>query len=178
MDGLLAGVTLAVIKFFRPGWWQTIARRGHTTLLAGSVLVAISLWLFDDRFSSLTGAAAWGTFIGFPIISGGLALVVASAVSQNGLLSRFPIPGAKFVATLAFTLYLSHKGVAHLARTYAPNFTAAADARAFVLIAVSCLAAAALLHFAVERPFLLLRDRLDHTLTASMEDEMRLDPAL
>jgi peptidoglycan/LPS O-acetylase OafA/YrhL len=178
MDGLLAGVVLALIKFFRPTWWQTIARHGHTTLVTGSVLAAISLWLFNDRFISLSGAAAWGAFIGFPILSAGLALIVASAVSHNGLLCRFAIPGAKFLATLAFTLYLSHKAVAHLVRIYAPNIAAPADARAFFVIAVSCVAAAALLHFAVERPFLLLRDRLDHTGTRAVEDQMRLDPAL
>jgi peptidoglycan/LPS O-acetylase OafA/YrhL len=52
------------------------------------------------------------------------------------------------------------------------------DWRTVVLIAVSCLAAAAVLYFAVERPMLQLRDRRAGRNAASVDVEARAEPAL
>jgi peptidoglycan/LPS O-acetylase OafA/YrhL len=143
MDGLLAGVALALVKAFRPAWWKNLARRGHSTLLAGVALTALALWLFRDRWESETGSAAWGTCVGFPLLSLGLALVVASAVSQNGWL-RLKIPGAALLASLAYSLYLTHKAAAHLAHTFLPQWTPGPTPVTFLVVAASCLGVAAL----------------------------------
>jgi len=174
MDGLLAGVALALVKTFRPAWWSALSRRGHATFIAGVALVAVAFWLFHDRWSFKTGSAAWGTVLGFPLLSLGLALVVASAVSQNGWL-RLKIPGAGLLASLAYSLYLTHKAAAHLAHTYLPQWTPGSTPGTFLVVAASCLGVAALLHYGVERPFMALRDR-PKTATEP-EESMRLDPA-
>jgi peptidoglycan/LPS O-acetylase OafA/YrhL len=173
MDGLLAGLALALIQRFRPEWWRAAARRGHATLAAGSILAAFSLYLFHDRFESQTGPAAWSTCIGFPLLALGLALVVASALSDNGLL-RCQVLGAKLVATLAFSLYLTHKFVANLARAWLPTLTAQRDWKTLATYALCCFAVAAILHRLVERPFLALRDRTSR----GIEVELQQDPAL
>jgi peptidoglycan/LPS O-acetylase OafA/YrhL len=179
LDGLLAGVTLALIKIFRPAWWAAVAQRGHSTLLASLLLIGTSVWLFKDRFDSVTGISAWGTVIGFPILSLGLGLLVASSISRNGLLSRSPIPGAKLLATLAFSLYLIHKEIVHLDRIYLPSLTKGRDATATLTYGASCIAAAGLLYLCIERPFMLLRDRQeDRRQPITVEDEMRSEPAL
>jgi peptidoglycan/LPS O-acetylase OafA/YrhL len=49
LDGLLAGVTLAAIKVFRPGWWGWAMQRGHSLEFAGLSLVAYAVWLFAER---------------------------------------------------------------------------------------------------------------------------------
>ncbi len=177
MDGLLAGVTLALIQIFRPAWWSRITDRTHTTLLTGVVLFGISLWLFNDRFTSHTGAAEWGTFIGFPILSTGLAMIVASSLSDNGILHRFPIPGASFIAALAYSLYLTHKEMAHLAQlcfptliTDDPTWTSRA------LTSASCLAGAAALHVSVERPFMRLRDLVDRRRVLPLDADPKASP--
>ena len=159
MDGLLAGVALALVRLHRPTWWSGLAQRGHATLVGGAGLIAVAMWLFRDRLTSQTGAAMWGTMVGFPVLSAGLGLVGASAMSERGWLARVPLPGAQWVATLAYSLYLSHKGVAHLARTYLPGLTEEGRWTVMATDAVLCLAAAWLLHWTVERPFLRLRDR-------------------
>ncbi len=176
MDGLLAGLTLALLQRFRPGGWRVAARRGHATLLAGLALVAFSLYLFKDRFDSQTGAAAVGTCIGFPLLSVGLAAIVASALSDNGLLRR-KVFGARPIATLAFSLYLTHKFVANLARTCLPTLTAQRDWKTLVTYAAGCFAVAATLHFLIERPFLALRDAPERT-SSSIGVEIQQDPAL
>ncbi|HTJ28884.1 MAG TPA: acyltransferase [Acidobacteriaceae bacterium] len=178
LDGLLAGVALALLRTFRPAWWQLFAQRGHALLLAGAALIAAAIYLSNDRFQSVTGAAAFGVVFAFPILSLGIALVTASALSHNGLLARLHIPGARAVATLAFTLYLSHKGILHLTTVFFPQISASGGLPWIALFLACAFAAAALLYFAVERPFMLLRDRLLHQRKPHPEEELRAEPAL
>ncbi len=178
LDGLLVGVTLALLQRFRPEWWASAMQRGHLMLVSGVALIGTAVWLFADRFSSLTGVAAWGTVIGFLVLSLGLGLLVASSVSRNGLLSRLRVPGASLLATLAFSLYLIHKEIVHLDRRFFPILTAGRDAKAMLVYGISCIAAAAILHLCVERPFLQLRDRVERPATRTIEAQMRDEPAL
>ena len=178
LDGLLVGVTLALLQRFRPEWWASAMQRGHLMLMSGVALIGTAVWLFADRFSSLTGVAAWGTVIGFPVLSLGLGLLVASSVSRNGLLSRFRVPGASLLATLAFSLYLIHKEIVHLDRRFFPVLTAGRDAKAMLVYGISCVVAAAILHLGVERPFLQLRDRAERPATQTIERQMRDELAL
>ena len=158
LDGLLAGVTLAIIRTLRPVTWSALARRGNSLFLVGACLVALAVYLTQDFWESVTGVAAVGVVIGFPVLSLGLALVVASAVSSNGLL-RIKIPGARLIATLAYSLYLMHKELIHLVDIWFPSIAEGAMSRWLAVYAVVCMTAATILYLCVERPFLLLRDR-------------------
>jgi peptidoglycan/LPS O-acetylase OafA/YrhL len=158
-DGLLAGVTIALVKAFRPVWWSALAKRGHMLLCLGLCMVGVAAWLFKNRWVSVTGASAFGTVIGFPVLALGLGLLVASALSTNGLLSRVKIPGAKLIATLAYSLYLTHKELIHLVDLCIPAIAHAHVFLWLVVYAVCCLIVAAALYLCVERPFLILRDR-------------------
>ena len=178
LDGLLAGVTLAVIKTFRPAWWKILAQRGHALTTAGIVFIGIALWLSKDRFVSAYGVAAFGAIFAFPLLSLGLGLLVASALSDNGILSCYRIPGARIVAALAYTLYLSHKGILHLGSVYFPAISEAGGLRWIALFASTALAASAILYFCVERPFMQLRDNLLKKHEAGIDREIRAEPAL
>jgi peptidoglycan/LPS O-acetylase OafA/YrhL len=158
LDGLLAGVTLALIRTFRPGIWTALAHRGHTLLLAGACMVALAVYLTKDFWDSVTGVAAVGAVIGFPVLSLGLGLVVASAVSSNGWL-RLRVPGARLIATLAYSLCLIHKELIHIVDLCFPSIAHGAMLDWLCVYALFCLTAAAVLHLCVERPFLRLRDR-------------------
>jgi peptidoglycan/LPS O-acetylase OafA/YrhL len=159
LDGLVAGVALAVVRIFRPVWWQRIARRGHALTLAAVGLVALAIWMTHDRYASATGVAAVGDVIGFPILALGLACLVASSISNNGLLSRWKIPGAQLVATLAYALYLTSKALIHIVNLCFPRLHGASMLGWLAVYAAFCLITAGALHLCVERPFLLLRDR-------------------
>jgi peptidoglycan/LPS O-acetylase OafA/YrhL len=178
LDGLLAGVTLGLIRLFRPRWSAAIARHIVLVFLAGLALLAASLWMFNDRFSSTTGAAAAGTIIGFPILSLSLALLTAALIERRSPLGRIRIPGTEVVATLAYSLYLTHKEVAHLDGLYFPRETNTHDLHSTAFLAATCLIAAGILYFCIERPCLALRDRraVHHTLPTDVE--ARMEPAL
>jgi peptidoglycan/LPS O-acetylase OafA/YrhL len=180
LDGLLTGVALAIVRVFRPQWWSALQRRGHMLLFTGVVLVGSVVWMFrGNDLGNDTGPARWGVIVGFPLLSLGLGCITASGVSHNGLLARVKVPGAELLATLAFTLYLTHKPVAHIAMQHLPRIALAQGPASWLLYAVSCLVAAWLLHVGVERPFLRLRDRnVRRRSRASFDLEAREDPAL
>ncbi len=180
LDGLLAGVTLAILRIFRPLWWRTLMQRGHTLLFTGVACVGCVVWMFRDRdLGNDSGPAMWGIVLGLPLLSLGLGLITASAVSHNGLLARARVPGAETLATLAFALYLTHKAVAHLVMEHFPRLTAQRGPASWLLYAISCLTVAWLLHTLVERPFLRLRDCATRTEPVpQLEAEMRRETAL
>jgi peptidoglycan/LPS O-acetylase OafA/YrhL len=176
LDGLVSGVALACIRTFRPVWWAKVSRRGSLLGVAGLLVCAAAMWSFGWEYP--TPDRAFGVVYGFPLISLGFGLLVASAASSSGPL-QLPLPGAKTLATLAFSLYLTHKEIAHLDQTIFPWLTHESGWRAAGVYAVSCLGFAALLYACVERPFLILRDQQMRSAVARTPSvEARLDPAL
>jgi peptidoglycan/LPS O-acetylase OafA/YrhL len=153
LDGLLAGVVLAVLKVFRPMTWQRLQQHGNAILCAGVAILALALWLFRERTGLLGNAVGW------PVLSLGLALLVLAGTASSGVLGGLRVPGAAWLAAISYSLYLTHKAVFHLTQDW---FGPALEGRGVLAFAVYGLVAVlggALLHYAVERPFLQLRDR-------------------
>lgn len=144
LDGLLGGVMLATIKALRPAWWDKAQECGLAFLLAGVAGIVAVMWI--EPVSQV------GAVFGFPLLSASLACVMIAAVSPLG---RFAVPGARQIAVLSFSLYLTHKQVYHWLQGSVET-----DLLATVAYNGAALAVAALLHVAVERPGLWLRDRL------------------
>ena len=178
LDGLLAGVTLALIRIFRPSWWSTLARHGHLLFFAGVSVWGVAVWILRVRADSVYGLSAFGDAFGFPILSLALGLIVASTMSNNGILSKVHVPGARTIATLAYSLYLTHKEVMHLDDLLFPRIAVIGGLAWIALYAVSCLLVSATLYFCVERPFLLLRDTLLKSRDRSPELESAAEPAI
>jgi peptidoglycan/LPS O-acetylase OafA/YrhL len=172
LDGLLAGVALALVRMFRPAWWEALLRRANWLLLGGVGLLACVIWIFTDRFGRV------GTVVGFPLMAIAMAMLVAVGSDTRCWFGQMRVPGAKLIAMLAYSLYLTHKEIAHLDELYLPRLMAPANWFSALLIGASCLAAAAILHFAVERPFLAFRDRREGRGTEKVDVEARTEPAL
>lgn len=179
LDGLLAGVSLALLRTFRPRYWTVLARHGHSLATAGMGLVVAATWCMATRFSSVTGKAVVGDLLGYPLLGTGFALLTASALSSNGLLARVRVPGARLLATVAFSLYLTHKEAVHLLLRSLPD----APDESYWMLPVyfaACFVVAGVLYVAVERPFLRLREaRARRNVTTPAVDlQARVDPAL
>lgn len=168
LDGLLVGVVLACIRAFRTVWWEKMMARGYLLLISGLVTCGYAMWLFRNRFGLS------GTLAGFPLMSLGLGLLVAASISPQILeaLDR-AIPsfwGQRFralaaqcfavMATLAYSLYLTHKEIAHFCRIHFGHYMEPGSWPAFAIAFSASMLAASLLYLAVERPFLRLRERL------------------
>lgn len=152
LDGLLVGVTLAIIKTFRPVWWQPAMSHGYLLLASGLALCAWAMWLFSDRLSFSASV------IGFPLLAVGLGLLIASSIAPSSPLSK--IRGFGLIAALAFSTYLTHKEIIHLIRIHLPRLVESRGWLAlFAYFAFSFLVAF-VLYLAIERPFLRLRERI------------------
>ena len=62
LDGLVSGVSLALIRTFRPTWCHRLMQRGHTLFIAGLCCVGTVIWMFRDwNLGDSTGSAMWGS---------------------------------------------------------------------------------------------------------------------
>jgi peptidoglycan/LPS O-acetylase OafA/YrhL len=176
LDGLVVGVGLALMQTFRTGWWSRVTRHGALLVLGGVGAVMGALWMCGFEYPS--PELPLSILFAFPALACGFGLLVASAASGQGWMGR-RVPGTGALAALAYSLYLTHKPVAHATHVLLPRATAHAGWQACGIYTVACVGVAAGLYFAVERPFLALRVRRSERRTAAgVDGEVRLDPAI
>lgn len=154
LDGLLAGVLLAVVKTYRPALWARLGARANVVFTIGLAGMALSFWLFRER------AGLLGNSVGWPVLSFALALLVFAGAQTNGWIGRRAVPGAGWLAAVSYSLYLIHKPIYGLVEMHLGDALEGRGYIAFIVYGAASLFAAALLHYAVERPGLRLRDVL------------------
>lgn len=167
LDGLLAGVVLAMTKVFRPRTWQWLQQRGNTWALAGVAMLALAMWLFRERTGLIGNAVGW------PVLSLGLALLVLAGTATDSALGRLRVPGAAWLAAISYSVYLTHKAMFHVTQGWLGATLDGRGVLAFAVYGVVALAAGALLHYVVERPFLQLRGALLRRRAAVRRDAER-----
>ena len=155
LDGLLAGVTIAALRVFRPSWWERATRRANLLVAVGMAGIAGSMAFFGAQIADLAASV-----FGYPLLAASLALVVMGAAGHRSWLGRYRVPGAGMVAAASYSLYLSQKMAFHVAKAaVVPFFDASGPARLACALAVAAVAAL-LLYRCVEQPCLRLRDRI------------------
>jgi peptidoglycan/LPS O-acetylase OafA/YrhL len=156
LDPLVFGVVLAAMEKFRPRWWQRLLNLAPWLGLPGLALIVFSLWLGETDHLTIT-ACVWQ----FLLVALGMAALLVCAVSPRLPFSRVNIPGAAFIASIAYSAYLVQKLVIHFVAQLCATRNIAPDSFAALVGVELCVyAAATVLFFAIERPFLQLRHRL------------------
>jgi peptidoglycan/LPS O-acetylase OafA/YrhL len=147
---------LAAVEKFRPNWWQRLINCAPWLWLPALGLIAYALYLGETENLTVS-ACVWQ----FPLIAIGMAALLVCAVSPRLPLCRVAIPGAAFIASIAYSAYLIQKLVINGVEQFCSSHNIQPTS-AFALIGVElCVyAAATLLFFSVERPFLQLRKRV------------------
>jgi peptidoglycan/LPS O-acetylase OafA/YrhL len=159
LDGLTFGVLTAAGRSFRAEAWHRLVPP-QRALPAGLLLLAGGLLLIGHRGSAaglpIVMQSLPGAMFGFPMFAGGCALLLSALLDLERSPWRLPCVGQ--VATLSYSLYLTHKAVMHADRVWLGD-GALTGATGLATYLATCIAAAALLWAAVERPFLRLRQR-------------------
>lgn len=154
MDGLLAGVVLALVWTFRPAAWSRWARAPLGALLLTALCLGLAGPLCSDNRTLRSCALV------FPLLSLGFAALVVLAQTEAGARVLGRVPGARWLARVTYCVYLSHKLVLHAVHAaLAAHGMNAYHPVTLLVSAVCVLSAATLLHLGVERPFLRLRER-------------------
>ncbi|UGB37970.1 acyltransferase family protein [Frateuria soli] len=152
LDGLLAGVALAALRVGRPQAWTQLQRHAGVVLAVGLGLLALAWWLFRERLG------LWPSVAGYPLLSLALALCVGASTAMP---ARRAVPGAGWLARVSYSVYLSHKLALHAVATWWVGPWQLNGLVAFAFYAAGVLVVGAALYYAVERPFLRWRERLD-----------------
>ncbi len=156
LDPLVFGVALAAIEKFRPQWWKQLTNSAIWLWLPALALISYGLYLGEG--DNLTVAACvWQ----FPLIALGMAGLLICAQSPHLIFRRIKIPGAAFIASIAYSAYLIQKLVIHAIEQFCSSHNIQlTSVLALVGVELCVYAAGTLLFFSVERPFLQLRKRL------------------
>jgi peptidoglycan/LPS O-acetylase OafA/YrhL len=154
MDGLLAGVVLALVQTFRPASWARWMRSPLGAVLLTALCLGLSGPLCTDTKTRVSSALV------FPLVSLGFAALVVFAMTDAGARILGRVPGARWLASVTYCVYLSHKLVIHAVHGALAKYGMGTYHPATVLASAACvLAVATVLHLGVERPFLRLRKR-------------------
>ena len=156
LDPLVFGVALAAIEKFRPRWWKSLTHLAPWLWLPAIALISYALWLGERQTLTMT-ACIWQ----FPLIALGMAALLVSAQSDRLPLRSVRIPGAAFIASIAYSAYLVQKLAIHAVSEFCKERDVdLTSAPALIGVELCVYAAATVLFFAVERPFLQLRHRI------------------
>lgn len=154
LDGLLAGVTVAIIYEFFPILWSRLAAYGNYFIVVSLVVLAIAYYMCYNRFSY------FASIFGFPLVAMGYALMILAAVSPGSILYRWKSKWTAQIATLSYSIYLLHKGMIYLTQNFLSQWGIDRNSNLTLLCClISSIAVAWLLNRVVERPFLKLRNR-------------------
>jgi peptidoglycan/LPS O-acetylase OafA/YrhL len=156
LDPLVCGVALAAIEKFRPQWWHRLMNVASWLWVPGLLLIVYALYLGEGDHLTVT-ASIWQ----FPLIALGMAMLLVCAVSPRLPFHRVAIPGAAFVASIAYSAYLVQKLVLHfVAQFLSSHNIALTSAPALLSVELCVYAAGFVLFLSIERPFLQLRHRI------------------
>ncbi|MEN3370787.1 MAG: hypothetical protein V7609_2930 [Verrucomicrobiota bacterium] len=156
LDPLVFGVGLAAIEKFRPQWWQRLMNLAPWLWLPGLMLIVYALYLGETEVITVT-TSVWQ----FLLIALGMAALLICAVSPRLPFRRVSVPGAAFIASIAYSAYLIQKLVIHFVAEYcSAHNIALTSTSALIGVALCVYLGATVLFLAVERPFLQLRHRI------------------
>ena len=156
LDPLVFGVVLAAIEKFRRSWWNRLMNFGTWLWLPGLAAIVYGLYLGESETLTIA-ACIWQ----FPLIALGMAALLVCGVSPRLPFRRLEIPGAAFFASIAYSVYLSHKLVIHaVIQVCSAHNIALTSVPALLLVEILIYAGGLILFLAIERPFLQLRHRI------------------
>ncbi|SMG46868.1 Peptidoglycan/LPS O-acetylase OafA/YrhL, contains acyltransferase and SGNH-hydrolase domains [Marivirga sericea] len=155
MDGLLVGISVAAIFTFKPKIKQLLINKGNYFLLLGIVLFLLAFQI-NENLISYNNAV-----YGFPLISIAYGSMVIAALSPVCFLYKLKSKITFFIATLSYSIYLTHKLIFHIIKSEIINHELDLDPNlTFGICMFTAVIIGLLLHLTIERSFLKLRERI------------------
>ena len=156
LDPLVFGVALAAIEAYRARWWNALTGLAPWLWLPAVGAIVFALYMGEGDLLTIR-TCVWQ----LPLVALGMAALLVCSLSTRLPWCRVKIPGAAFLASVAYSVYLSHKLVIHSAILLCDRYSISLTSGwALFLIESAIYLAGAALFFAVERPFLRLRNRV------------------
>ncbi len=154
LDGLITGVGIASLYRFRQKLFLRLEYFGNWFLLAGIIVFGSCYFVARDQHSGIA------TIFAFSLISIAFGFFVLSAITPGSFLFRFKSAVTRNLATLSYSLYLSHKGLIHITqRIFGGLFDGSSNWMLFLCILI-CILGAMAIRLLIEKPALKMRNKL------------------
>jgi peptidoglycan/LPS O-acetylase OafA/YrhL len=155
LDGLTIGVAVAAVYRFRFARFIPLQKYANHILIIGALLFAGCYSICANQQSAVA------SIFGFSLIAITFGLFVLSAVLRGSILFRFKSFITKSLATLSYSLYLSHKGIIHLVQGQLTKFGIPGDSGLTLMICIlACLSGAVIMRIMIEKPAFILKNRI------------------
>lgn len=160
LDGLLVGVAIAAVFRYKPSFKASLEKYANEILASSVVLLIITYFLFGGTLVSFRFTSLTMSVFGFPLVSLAYGLLVIAAMSPKCLLSRYKFWPTATLATLSYSIYLSHKIINHVVNTRLKYVLGLESYQVFPLCLICSILCGLALYLIVEKPFLILRDKV------------------
>lgn len=155
MDGLIIGLCIAIIFNFRPKIKDYLIKHGNKVLIAGLVVFLIAYKICENFISYKT------SIFGFPLISIAYGLLVIAAISPTCILYKFKTKFTFIIATLSYSIYLTHKQLYYLTKKWVNNIgNGSIEEWTFWICILIAIIGGLILHLIIEKTFFKLRDKI------------------
>ena len=155
LDSLIAGVSIAAIFQFYPRLKMKLLQYGNPLILLSIAVLTVAYLICIDQETILA------SIVGFPIVSIGYVLLVLAALCSTSILYKFKSRITATIASLSYSIYLIHKITIHLTQEYFTSLSIEKDSNMmFLICTITTLLSAFIVNKIIEKPFLLLRDRI------------------
>lgn len=153
LDGLLVGVAIALLFSFRPKTRDSLMKKGNYLFGLGIIILTATYFICQDQFSFHTAV------LSYPLVSIGYGFLVIAALSSNCFINKFNFKIFSFLATISYSVYLTHKQLNHIVQNLLSDHDINKNWSLLICFLVSIIGGL-ILHMTIEKPFLILRDRL------------------
>jgi peptidoglycan/LPS O-acetylase OafA/YrhL len=155
LDGLLTGVSIAGLFTFYPRLKNWVDKRSNIILLVGLIVLLLAYLVSTPQDTFYT------CLFGFPLISIAYGIILAAMVSPSNILFNAKSWLTAQIATLSYSIYLSHKIIIHLTQNLLQKEGMDKNSNLTMLICIiACVAGALVLRYVVEKPALRLRNMI------------------
>ena len=157
-DEFLPGLAIALVKNFYPTSWRKVTQSGLGFFCAGMLACAALLYGVLRHYSiDGYGYGFFMTAFGYSLIAWAFGLLVASALAPRSPWHWLRVPGAQHLALWSYSIYLIHKPLAFHIHRHAAQWLLT-PGQELAAVVVGSLLVGAVLYYAVELPFMRLRD--------------------
>jgi peptidoglycan/LPS O-acetylase OafA/YrhL len=154
LDGLVLGVSIAMLRNFHKETWIRITQKGDWLMAAGLLGCYFTFYPIPNliEFSP--------TAFGYLFRSASFAALTVAALSPNTLLYKIKIPGAMTLSIWSYAIYLTHKQIIHITQLMLSHSAfAKASIISLMIEVLFSLIGGWLLYTCIEAPFLKFRDK-------------------
>jgi len=155
LDALLVGVSIAGLYTFYPNIQSWVNKSSNVVLLTGIVLLFLAYFICTPQQTFST--AIWG----YPLIAIAYGLIVAAIVCPANVFYSVKSWLTSQMATLSYGIYLVHKLAIHLTQNLLGKAGISSNSNLMMLSCIlSSIIGALMLRFIIEKPSIIIRDKV------------------